>query len=135
MRWSHVALSCQDIAATEEFYTRWFNFSRSGEFSLGKDRKIVFLRCGDAYLELFSAGDGCPAPDGPTVPGQVRHIALQTKDVDAQLERMGEAAQISLGPLSFDQFIEGWRSAWITDPDGTIVEISQGYRDQEERQQ
>jgi glyoxylase I family protein len=134
MRWSHVALSCRDIAVTEEFYTRWFSFSRSAEFVLGEGNRIVFLRRGDAYLELFTAGDGCPAPDGPTSPGLVRHIALQTTDIDAQIKHMGQAAQLSLGPLSFDQFIEGWRSAWITDPDGTIVEISQGYRDLEEQQ-
>jgi glyoxylase I family protein len=42
---------------------------------------------------------------------------------------MGKAAVISLGPLDFDQYIPGWRSVWISDPNGVIVEVSQGYRE------
>jgi glyoxylase I family protein len=38
---------------------------------------------------------------------------------------------ISLGPLAFDAYIPGWRTVWITDPDGVIVEVSQGYTDQD----
>jgi len=35
-----------------------------------------------------------------------------------------------LGPLGFDAVIQGWRTAWIKDPEGNIVEISQGYKDE-----
>ena len=44
--------------------------------------------------------------------------------------RIGDAVPISLGPLSFDNFIPGWRIVWLIDPDGVIVEVSQGYRDE-----
>ncbi len=44
---------------------------------------------------------------------------------------MGSDATVTLGPLSFDAFIPGWRSAWLADPEGNIIEISQGYADQE----
>jgi glyoxylase I family protein len=37
---------------------------------------------------------------------------------------------ITLGPISFDAFIPGWKTVWVKDPDGNIVEISQGYTDQ-----
>jgi glyoxylase I family protein len=60
-----------------------------------------------------------------------RHIAFKVDDVDAKLAEMGSDAQVSLGPLSFDDFIPGWRTVWVTDPEGNIVEISQGYTDQE----
>jgi glyoxylase I family protein len=33
--------------------------------------------------------------------------------------------------MSFNDFIPGWRTAWIADPEGNIVEISQGFTDQE----
>jgi glyoxylase I family protein len=36
---------------------------------------------------------------------------------------------VTLGPLDFDGFIKGWRTVWVSDPDGTIVEISQGHKD------
>ncbi len=52
-------------------------------------------------------------------------------DVDAMLADLGAEARITAGPMSFDAFIQGWRAVWIADPDGNIVEIGQGYVDQE----
>jgi glyoxylase I family protein len=52
-------------------------------------------------------------------------------DVDAKLAEMGNDAKITLGPVDFDNVIPGWRTAWLADPEGNIVEISQGYVDQE----
>ena len=46
---------------------------------------------------------------------------------------MGADAQITAGPMDFDAFIPGWRTAWVADPDGNIVEISQGYVDETDR--
>jgi glyoxylase I family protein len=39
-------------------------------------------------------------------------------------------ARITAGPQDFDAFIHGWRMTWFADPDGNIVEISQGYVDE-----
>ncbi|TDQ46898.1 DJ-1/PfpI family protein [Actinorugispora endophytica] len=130
-RWSHAALNCRSPRATEEFYTRWFGFRRARAVPLGDGAEIVFLRSGDAYLELFgSPGGGAPGTgDGPDLPGTVRHLAFQTDDVDGLLKRMGDGARVTLGPLDFDAFIPGWRSVWLTDPDGVVVEVSQGYQD------
>lgn len=129
--WSHVALNCRDQRTTEEFYHKWFGFKRARVVPLGSEQ-IVFLRQGDAYLELFhvTAGAlGAAVADGPQNTGIVRHVAFQTDDLGAFLARIGDAVPISLGPLSFDEFIPGWRSVWLVDPDGVIVEVSQGYRD------
>lgn len=131
LQFSHIALSCKDPIATERFYTRHFGFRRARVIPLG-ETQIVFLKAGDVYLELFDAeGDAPAAPggDGPHTAG-IRHIAFQVKSVDETLAAMGEAAQITLGPLDFEAFIPGWRTVWIADPDGTIVEISQGYTDE-----
>jgi glyoxylase I family protein len=40
---------------------------------------------------------------------------------------MGPDAHVTAGPMSFDAIIPGWRTVWVADPDGNIVEISQGY--------
>jgi len=130
--WSHVALNCRDQQATEDSYSKWLGFERARIVPLGEEQ-IVFLRQGDAYLELFHTTDGAihePMADGPQNAGAVRHIAFQTDDLDAFLMRIGDAVPISLGPLSFDNFIPGWRIVWLIDPDGVIVEVSQGYRDE-----
>ena len=130
---NHVALSCVDPIATERFYTRHFGFKRARVIPLG-DTQIVFLRSGQTLLELFKSEGESPVVeihgDGPHYPG-VRHIAFKVPSVDAKLAEMGDEAHITLGPLDFDAFIPGWRTVWVADPDGTIVEISQGYVDQD----
>ncbi|MFI6108908.1 VOC family protein [Streptomyces sp. NPDC051310] len=133
LRWSHAALNCRDLDTTEEFYRRWFGMRRARSFDVAGAR-FVFLRLGDAYLELCSlppqaAAAPEPSADGPHAAGAVRHLAFQTDDVDAFLARMGDAARVTLGPLDFDAFIPGWRSVWLADPEGNVVEVSQGYRD------
>ncbi|MFD4138606.1 MULTISPECIES: VOC family protein [unclassified Streptomyces] len=133
MHWSHVGLNCRDQRRTEEFYTRWFGFRRARVVPVG-DRQIVFLRQKDAYLELFPAREELGVPgcdDGPAAPGAVRHIAFQTSSVDELLAAMEDAADVTLGPLAFDDVVPGWRTVWLRDPDGVVVEVSQGFRDQE----
>ncbi|HSG81044.1 MAG TPA: VOC family protein [Gemmatimonadota bacterium] len=131
LRFAHVALNCRDPLVTERFYCDHFGFERARVIPLG-EQQIVFLRCGDVYLELFDAEGDAAAPaagDGPHAPGP-RHLAFQVDSVDAKLAEMGAAAEVTFGPLDFDDFIPGWRTVWIRDPDGTVVEISQGYQDQ-----
>jgi len=128
----HVAISCIDLAWSEAFYTDHFGFNRARALDIGGGNQIIFLKNGESYLELFKAEGDRPAPavgaDGPHYPGW-RHIAFMVDDVDATLAAMGTDAKITLGPLGFDAFIPGWRTAWISDPDGNIVEISQGFKD------
>ena len=92
---AHIALNCRDMAATERFYSRHFGFRRARVIDLGAD-KIVFLKSGSMYLELFRATETSPAPqpknDGPAWPG-VRHFAFQVADVDAKLAEIGTDAQ------------------------------------------
>jgi glyoxylase I family protein len=130
---AHVGLNCRDMTVTERFYARHFGFRRVRAVPLG-NTQIVFLRAGDTALELFQAEGESLEPafdkDGPAYPG-IRHIAFQVDNVDRKLKELEGSAKVTLGPMSFDNFIQGWRSAWIQDPDGRIVEISQGYRDAE----
>ncbi|MGD1225162.1 MULTISPECIES: VOC family protein [Streptomyces] len=131
LRWSHVGLNCRDLGATEAFYEKWFGFSRARTVELDDDR-IVFLRQGDVYLELFHTDTEPlvkPAGDGPAQPGVARHLAFQTDDLEAFLAKVGDEVPVTLGPLHFDDFIPGWQTVWLTDPDGVIVEVSEGYRD------
>jgi glyoxylase I family protein len=135
-RWSHVGLNCADQQVTEEFYTRWFGFRRARVVEADGVR-VIFLRAGDAYLELFSTDAPAlfeTADDGPANPGTARHLAFMVPDVEEFLNRADGALPISLGPLDFSQFIPGWKTVWVTDPDGIVVEVSQGYVDQSEEE-
>jgi glyoxylase I family protein len=124
---------CRDPAATERFYTRHFGFRRARVVPLGDGDQILFLKSGSLYLELFKATQDSPAPaatgPGPEYPGW-RHLAFKVDDVDAKVTEMGDDARITAGPMGFDAFIAGWRTVWVADPDGNIVEISQGFVDE-----
>src|SRR5262245_16494377 len=131
----HVALNCRDLKIIEGYYTKHFGFKRARVIPLGEGREIIFLKGGTVYLELFQSTEEPKLPppegDGRGLPG-VRHLAFKVIDVDATLARMGEdGKRATLGPLSFDSFIPGWRSVWLADPEGNILEISQGYVDEE----
>jgi glyoxylase I family protein len=129
---SHVAINCKNLLISEQFYANYFGFKRARVIELG-DAQIIFVKSGSTYLELFqSKGESPLVPftgDGPAFPG-LRHIAFQVESVDKKLAEMGANAHITLGPLDFNDFIPGWRSVWVADPDGNIVEISQGFSDQ-----
>ena len=129
---SHVSLNCRDPLAMERYYCRHFGFRRARVIPLGGDQ-IVFLKSGGVYLELFKTAETGPVrrgdKDGPASPG-VRHIAFKVDDVDAKLAEMGAEARVTLGPLDFKDFIPGWRTVWVADPEENVVEISQGYTDQ-----
>jgi glyoxylase I family protein len=133
LAFSHVAMSCEDPLTVERFYTRYFGFKRARIIPLDDGKQIVFIKTGNVYLEIFQASEKVPVPpvgkDGPLYPGW-RHIAFQVDNVDAKLAEMGKDAKITLGPMNFDNVIPGWRTVWVTDPGGNIVEISQGYVDQ-----
>ncbi|NET00373.1 MAG: VOC family protein [Sphaerospermopsis sp. SIO1G2] len=133
---SQVALTCKDPIATEKFYSKHFGFKRARVAKLPDGSQIVFIKMEDCafYLELFQATEESPiAPptnDGYNFPS-VRQLAFKVDSVDAKLAEMGDDAKITLGPLDFDPWIPGWRTVWVADPDGNIVEISQGFVDEE----
>lgn len=130
----HVGMSCKDPLAIERFYARHFGFRRVRVVPIGAEQ-VVFLRAGDFYLELFQAKQDAPAPPaggaGPEYPS-FRHLAFAVDDVDAKIAEMGADARVTLGPFGFDDWIQGWRGAWVSDPEGNVVELAQGYRDQDD---
>ncbi|HZR41115.1 MAG TPA: VOC family protein [Ktedonobacteraceae bacterium] len=130
---SHMAISCKNPLTVESFYVKHFGFKRARVVAPGPNQ-VVFLKREDIYLEIFQAKQDTPLPSaggaGPEYPGW-RHLAFTVDSVDAKLAEMGQEAHITLGPLNFDEVIKGWRTAWIADPEGNIVEITQGYTDQD----
>ena len=131
---SQLALTCKDQKATEDWYCKNFGFRRARVAKLPDGKEIIFIKMADScfYLELFAADQDSPVPDatndGHTFPG-FRHLAFKVDDVDKKLAEITPLT-ITLGPLDFDAFISGWRTAWIKDPDGRIIEVSQGFTDE-----
>lgn len=131
----HISLTCRDPLAVERYYTRHFGFVRGRMVELGEGNQIVFLRGSGIRLELFQATEERPVPppegDGYDWPS-VRNISFEVDDVDAKVMAMAADADVAFGPLDFEAFIPGWRSVWLRDPEGNLVQLTQGYVDQED---
>lgn len=132
LTFSHIAICCRDPLQVERFYTRHFGFQRARVYAPGKDQ-VVQLRSGPVSLELFRATQEPPGPPiggaGPEYPG-LRHLAFLVDDLDVKLAELGGDAHVTLGPLDMSQFIPGMRVAWVSDPEGNIIELNQGYVDE-----
>jgi glyoxylase I family protein len=128
-----VGLSCTDPINIERWYTKHFGFTRGRVYAPGEGQ-VVMIQAGGVYLELFSSTEERPAPKvegaGQDYSG-FRHFAFLVDDLDAKLAEMGDEARITLGPLDMSEFIPGMRVAWIADPEGNIVELNQGYVDED----
>ncbi len=129
---NHMGLSCRDPIAIERWYTKHFGFERKRVYLPGEGQ-VVMLGKDGTYLELFPAKGEAPPPSGdgagPEYPGW-RHVAFLVDDLDAKLAEMGDDAKITLGPIDMSGLIEGMRVVWISDPEGNIVELNQGYEDE-----
>ena len=128
----HIGLNCDDPIAIERWYAKHFGFERLRVYLPGTDQVVVIGNGGVAF-ELFpsqgEAGAARGENDGPTGLG-VRHLAFLVDDLDAKLAEMGEDARVTLGPLDMGAFIDDMRVVWISDPEGNIVELNQGYKDE-----
>jgi glyoxylase I family protein len=136
LRFSHAAMSCHYPVALENYYKKHFGFRRARVIPLDSNNQIVFIKNDqDFYLEIFKADASNPntlvsTGDGPHYTA-IRHLAFQVDDIDKKIQDMGADAVITLGPLDFSAFIPNWKTVWVKDPEGNIVEISQGFVDQE----
>jgi glyoxylase I family protein len=127
----HIGLNCVDPIAIERWYAKHFGFERLRVYLPGPGQ-VVVVGNGGVALELFPAEGEAPLRgerDGPTARG-VRHVAFLVDDLDAKLAEIGDDTSVTLGPLDMNDFIEGMRVAWISDPEGNIVELNQGYTDE-----
>ena len=128
----HIGLNCTDPIAIERWYAKHFGFERLRVYLPGPDQ-VVVIGNGGVALELFPAeGERRPRAASATARRQrgVRHLAFLVDDLDAKLAEIGDDATVTLGPLDMGGFIEGMRVAWISDPEGNIVELNQGYEDE-----
>lgn len=130
---SHIGLNCKDPLMIEEFYSKYFGFERARVYDPGPDQ-VVMIKSGGVYLELFRAKRpspvGKPDKDGYTFPG-MRHFCFQVESLDEALSELGSEVEVTLGPLDMSEFIPGMKVAWVADPEGNIVELNEGYKDEE----
>lgn len=126
----HIALNCHDRLAQEQFYRTYFNFRRARVFNHGQSDEFVMLRLGSVRIELFTAS-AAPDDQGGEQPVGFKHLAFEVDDLEAKI------AELTAGGIDVDPIIDcksllpGLRVCFFRDPEGNILELMEGYADQE----
>jgi len=125
----HIGVTCENPLKCEDFYTKYFGFKRVKTIISTNGKEIVFIKDeNNTCLEIFEAEENSPVEkpvlDGPHYSGW-KHIAFLVDSIDDKLKEIGTDATITLGPKTLNE--KGWRAVWIKDPEGNIIELTQGY--------
>lgn len=117
----HAAVWVSDVERTLEFYVEALGLEKTNEFVGGDDARNIYV-AGDGDAEIQFKHD--PDHDlGEPSTARFDHLALEVDDADAEVERLLAETDTELlrGPL--DSTGASARVAFITDPDGHVVEL------------
>ena len=127
----HIAINCIDKRAMEKFYVEVFGFSRARVFKAGTPEEFVVLRLGEMCIELFPTPASSPGAKGGEQPVGFKHLAFTVGDIDAKVGEL-QAAGIETGEIEdCNHLAEGLRVCFFKDPEGNILEIMEGWSDQQ----
>jgi catechol 2,3-dioxygenase-like lactoylglutathione lyase family enzyme len=135
----HTAISTPDIERLLGFYrdivgfevtwdTSWEAGSDAADEILrlkGSAARLVMLRAGNVYLELFQYESPTPKPgdpDRPVCDHGITHICLDVVNVDEEYERLSAAGMVFHCP---PQDVYDVRTTYGRDPDGNALEIQE----------
>jgi catechol 2,3-dioxygenase-like lactoylglutathione lyase family enzyme len=123
---NHIAFACRDLAAQEAFYTKHFGCKRSRTFNAGQ----FMLKMGNTRLELFSSEHmHASVNKGGEQPVGYKHLAFDVESIDPILA--GIRAD-GMNPGSIIDLGGGARILFFCDPEGNIIELMEGYKDDPE---
>jgi glyoxylase I family protein len=129
---SHIGLVAKDPLKLEEFYTKYFGFIRTRVYAPGPDQ-VVMIKKDSMYFEIFKATeerpDPAPVEAGPMYPCW-RHVCFSVDNLEEMIDILKDVTQITLGPADMSVFIPGMKVVWLADPEGNIIELSEGYKDE-----
>jgi glyoxylase I family protein len=128
---NHLALNCLDVAAQEAFFSKHFGFKRSRTFNPGKPNEFIMLKLGSMRLELFPAdrARSLNQRGGEQAIG-FKHLAFDVPKLESAMESL-QADGIQFDPvLTQDHVTPGLRIVFFRDPEGNIIELMEGYRDE-----
>jgi glyoxylase I family protein len=129
---NHIALNCRNLAAQEAFFSKHFGFRRSRTFKAGKPDEYIMLKLGSVRLELFSADPAqtVNANGGEQVIG-FKHLAFDVPKLEPAIEAL-RVDGIEPDPIiDLGDIIPGFRIVFFCDREGNILELMEGYRDEE----
>jgi glyoxylase I family protein len=129
---NHVALNCRNVAAQESFYSKHFGFKRSRTFNAGKPSEFIMLKLGSFRLEFFPTDSAKTMnQNGGEQAIGFKHLAFDVPNLDSAIEALRGDGIEPDRVIDFSTVIPGSRLLFFRDPEGNIVELMEGYRDEE----
>jgi catechol 2,3-dioxygenase-like lactoylglutathione lyase family enzyme len=130
---SHYHLMVPDQNAAREWYMKTFGGTeaqrRPGLKGVGIPGGVIdFLGAGGRGGKGKGGGAPAtpPAPPAPTAGRYLDHIGFEVKDLDAFAKQLqGEGIKLDSGPTDMTKQF-GLKIAFLTDPNGTRIELTQG---------
>ena len=129
---NHLAFRCRNIKEQEKFYTKHFGFKRSRTFRRGTAEEFFMLKMGAMRLELFPAHPKIDLEDkkgGEQVVG-FRHLAFNVSKLETVIAGLREEGIEPDKIIELPDIVPGFRIVFFRDPEGNILELMEGYRDE-----
>jgi len=138
VRFSHLGICVSDLDAALSFYRDALGFETSGELEVKGEPSETLLRLRDVALRaVYLRRDGVtiellhyasPGHVGDGAPRAMNalgltHLSLRVDDLDAQVAQLAERGVPILRDTRIDNPALGARAIFVTDPDGTLVEL------------
>jgi glyoxylase I family protein len=129
---NHIALNCWDLAAQEAFYTKHFGFKRSRTFNRGKPDEFFMLKLGSVRLELFPTDRAKTAGmQGGEQPIGFKHLAFDVPKLEPVLDALRDDGIEPDPIIELPHLASGFRIVFFRDPEGNVLELMEGYRDED----
>jgi catechol 2,3-dioxygenase-like lactoylglutathione lyase family enzyme len=146
LRMTHVGICVTDLARSLRFYRDGLGFTHRSELRVGGeptdtllrlrgvDLTAVYLERDGTRIELLSYAAPGPVGDGAPRPMNGRGLTHLSLRVDSVADTLAALRAVGAGVLA-DTHIElpdfGAAAIFITDPDGTLIELVQAPGDPE----
>jgi glyoxylase I family protein len=129
---NHIAINCLDLAAQETFYTRHFGFKRSRTLKKGEPGEFFLMKLGSMRLEFFSSDrEKAVGMQGDEQPVGFKHLAFDVPKIETILESIAAEGIEPFYQRDCSDLLPGLRIAFFRDPEGNIIELMEGYKDEE----
>ncbi len=120
---AHIGIKVRDMAASLKFYTEVLGFEKTGEQIFGTSH-LAFLNIGTCILELIQG-----AQYEERTAGQVDHIAVEVKGIEALVEQLKAQGvhflsdEVNVAP----GLLDGVKNIFFIGPDGERFEFFEYY--------
>ncbi len=120
---AHIGIKVRDMAASLKFYTEVLGFEKTGEQMFGTSH-LAFLNIGTCILELIQG-----AQYEERTAGQVDHIAVEVKGIEALVEKLkAQGVQFLSDEVNVAPgLLDGVKNIFFVGPDGERFEFFEYY--------